>query len=87
MFLYYGYFRKSAVERILQRRLQNNLDEQDLATGPYYHTCVWKRKQESEALLKVQAVSHRHHHSTGPLRCFRQPRAGQRRQRRLAFSI
>jgi hypothetical protein len=57
MFVYYGYFRTSAVERIFQRRLQNNVKEQDLGAGPYYLRCVWWRKQEAGTLSEERAAS------------------------------
>jgi len=74
MFLYYGYFRKSAADKILQRRLQDNTDEQDLVAGPYYKRCVWKRKQEGVAVLEEWTAPQRNRRNTAPLRYSRQPR-------------
>ena len=54
-FLYYGYFRTSAVERISQRRLQNDVKGQDPGARPYYRRCVWKRKKEARILSEERA--------------------------------
>jgi len=54
--LYYGYFRTSAVKRIFQRRLQNNVEGQDLGAGPYYGRCAWWRKQEVGTLTAASSI-------------------------------
>ena len=61
------------MERIFQRRLQNNVEEQDLGARPYYRRCVWWRKQEAGTLSAERAASRTDRHKTVPLRCSRQP--------------